>query len=295
MARIRFFSAIAFSLLALGTHSPTSQAQEPFDLLLRPELAKLSASDSFSPLDELSTKQLTEADGRLAGTTGTLLIAKTNQGRWARILVSQARQKIDAEKSVPILLVERFATCMDGEDRALVQSGKDIRLFAGFRFSLDLGQVVPREMPADFEILSDEKNLKIKKEKGTSLWIVKKEVAPPKPVRPSAIDPAKPFGAHWFTGHFRLYDDGRRMGRLEIESDKDGNLSGALYSDKDNKRYELFGKVAMPNHTAQFTVRFPRTEQFFQAWLFTGDGSALAGTTRFGERETGFYATRIRD
>lgn len=295
MARIQLFRPLVMALLTFGAFSRSGMAQDAFDLLPRPELAKMSATDSFAPVDELSIKQLAEADGHLAGTTGTLLIAKTNQGRWARILISQARQKIDAEKSVPILLVERFATCMDGEDRALVQSGKDIRLFAGFRFSLDLGQVVPPEMPADFEIVSDDKHLKIKKDKGASLWIVKKEIAPAKPVKPSSIDATKPFGVHWFTGHYRLYDDGRRMGRLEIEADKDGNLSGALYSDKDNKRYELFGKVAMPNHTAQFTVRFPRSEQYFQAWLFTGDGSALAGTTRFGERETGFYATRIRD
>ncbi len=295
MVRIRLFRPLVLILLTFGGFSRSGLAQSPFDLLPRPELAKLSVSESFEPVDELSIKQLTEADGRLAGISGTLLIAKTNQGRWARILISQARQKIDAEKSVPILLMDRFATCMDGEDRALVQSGKDVRLFAGFRFSLDLGQVVPPEMPADFEIASDGNQLKIKKQKGASLWIVKKEIALVKPVKPSAIDPTKPFGAHWFTGHYRLFDDGRRMGRLEIESDKEGNLSGALFSDKDNKRYELFGKVAMPNHTAQFTVRFPRSEQFFQAWLFTGDGSALAGTTRFGERETGFYAIRVGD
>jgi hypothetical protein len=295
MVQIRLFRSLVLTLLTFGAICRPGLAQNPFDLLIRPELAKLSASESFAPVDELSIKQLTESDGRLPGTPGTLLIAKTNQGRWARILISQARQKIDAEKSVPILLMDRFATCMDGEDRALVQSGKDVRLFAGFRFSLDLGQVVPPEMPADFEIASDGKHLKIKKDKGASLWIVKKEIALVKPVKPSAIDATKPFGPHWFTGHYRLFDDGRRMGRLEIESDKDGNLSGALFSDKDNKRYELFGKVAMPNHTAQFTVRFPRSEQFFQAWLFTGDGSALAGTTRFGERETGFYAIRVSD
>lgn len=295
MVRIRLLRPLMLALLTFGAISRSGLAQDGFDLLPRPELAKLAASDSFAPVDDLSIKQLAEADGRLAGTTGTLLIAKSNQGRWSRILISQARQKIDMEKSVPILLVDRFATCMDSEDRALVQSGKDVRLFAGFRFSLDLGQVVPAEMPADFEIVPDGKSLKIKKDKGAGLWIIKKEIAPAKPVKPAAIDTAKPFGVHWFTGHYRLYDDGRRMGRLEIESDKDGNLSGALFSDKDNKRYELFGKVAMPNHTAQFTVRFPRSEQYFQAWLFTGDGAALAGTTRFGERETGFYATRIRD
>ncbi len=271
----------------------TGRSQEPFDLLVRSELARLSAS--FDAVETLDAKTITLAEGRLMGSPGTLLIAKTQQGRWARMLVSQARQKLEGDKSLPILLVDKFATCMDGEERALTQTGKEVRLFSGFRFSLDLGQVVPAGVPADFVILAEGKGLKIQKEKGSELWIAKQEVVAPKGVKPAAIDVSKPFGPHWFAGHYRLFDDGRRMGRMEIEADKDGNLSGSLFSDKDNKRYDLFGKVAMPNHTAQFTVRFPRSEQFFQAWIFTADGSALVGTTRFGERETGFYATRIKD
>ncbi len=270
-----------------------ARSQEPFDRLGRSELARLSAS--MEAVESLDGKQISQAEGRLEGAPGTLLVAKTQQGRWARILVSQARQKLEGDKSLPILFVDRFATCMDGEERALVQSGKEVRLFSGFRFSLDLGQVVPPEVPADFVILAEGKGLKIQKEKGTQLWIAKQDVVAPKVAKPMAIDTTKPFGPHWFAGHFKLYDDGRRMGRMEIEADKEGNLSGSLFSDKDNKRYDLFGKVAMPNHTAQFTVRFPRSEQFFQAWIFTADGAALVGTTRFGERETGFYATRVKD
>ena len=290
LSMVRNWMVVGFltmSFLGMG------RTQEPFDLLGRSELARLSAS--FEAVESLDGKKMSQADGRLLGSPGTLLIVKTQQGRWARVLVSQARQKLEGDKSLPIVFVDRFATCMDGEERALVQTGKEVRLFLGFRFSLDLGQVVPPEVPADFVILAEGKGLKIQKEKGTELWIAKQEVVAPKVGKPGAIDISKPFGPHWFTGHYRLYDDGRRMGRMEIEADKEGNLSGSLFSDKDNKRYDLFGKVNMPNHTAQFTVRFPRSEQFCQAWIFTADGAALVGTTRFGERETGFYATRVKD
>lgn len=291
-ATLRHFLCICIFLELPGLVS----GQDSFDRLTRPTLLKWSESDSFSPVkEEISSKDLATIEGRFRDQNGAFLLVKTAGGHWARLLVQQARQKIDSEKSVPILMLDRYATSMDGEERALIQSGKEVRLFAGFRYSLDLGQVVPPELPADLEIMVDGKGLKIRKDKATSIWIPSKEISGPKVAKPPAVDTTKPFGPHWFAGHFKLYDDGRRTGRLEIEVDKDGNLSGAMFSDKDNKRYELFGKVGMPNHTAQFTVRFPRTEQYFQATLFTGDGSALTGTTRFGERETGFYAKRIDD
>ncbi len=285
---------VGLLLLAGALFGSHTYAQEPFDRLTRPLLMKWAPSQNFTPIkDEVSAKQIATAEGLFKDHAGTLLLVRSSQGRWARLLIQPARQKLDNDKSVPILLLEKFATCMDGEERALVKSGKEVRLFDGFRFSLDLGQVVPADLPADFVVAADGAALKIRKEKDASIWLPIKEITAPKPVKAPAIDTSKPFGPHWFTGHFQLYDDGRRSGRLEIEADKDGNLSGALFSDKDNKRYELFGKVGSPNHTAQFTVRFPRTEQYFQATLFTGDGSALTGTSRFGERETGFYAKRI--
>ena len=45
----------------------------------------------------------------------------------------------------------------------------------------------------------------------------------------------------------------------------------------------------------RFTVTFPRSEQVFQGMLFTGDGKALAGTSRIADREAAFYAVRIEE
>ena len=52
---------------------------------------------------------------------------------------------------------------------------------------------------------------------------------------------------------------------------------------------------APQKHGVQFTVIFPRTEQTFQGMLFTGDGAALAGTSRIDNRESAFYAVRVED
>ena len=52
------------------------------------------------------------------------------------------------------------------------------------------------------------------------------------------------------------------------------------------------GKVGTPDYAIHFTVQFPRAEQTFQGFLFTGDGKHIAGTSVMNEREAGFYATR---
>ena len=72
-----------------------------------------------------------------------MLIVKTNGGRNAKLLVHPAAQKTDATHSVPTLLIDRYVTYKEGEERTLLATGKNLALFPGFRLSLDMGQVVP--------------------------------------------------------------------------------------------------------------------------------------------------------
>jgi hypothetical protein len=55
------------------------------------------------------------------------------------------------------------------------------------------------------------------------------------------------------------------------------------------------GRVGATPHSVSFTIRFPRSEQTFQGWLFTGDGKALTGYSRLLTREAGFYAVRVEE
>jgi hypothetical protein len=101
------------------------------------------------------------------------------------------------------------------------------------------------------------------------------------------------FEPSYFTGTFRMHDDGRRAGRLVLEVAKDNKtVTGAYYSDKDGQKYEVTGKVGTPAHAIEFVVKYPRTEQVFKGMLFTGTGKAMAGTSRMAERDAAFYATR---
>lgn len=101
------------------------------------------------------------------------------------------------------------------------------------------------------------------------------------------------FEPKYFNGTFKLYDDGRRVGKLVLTVDKDGAIGGSYYADKDGAKYEVTGKVGEPNYSVKFKVQWPRTVQEFQGWMFTADAQAICGVSRMQERESGFYAVRI--
>jgi hypothetical protein len=73
-------------------------------------------------------------------------------------------------------------------------------------------------------------------------------------------------------------------------------VTGYYYSDKEGKKYDVEGKVGVPSpHAIEFKVFYPQTFQAFQGFMFTGDGRAIAGSSKILNRETGFYALRVED
>jgi hypothetical protein len=55
------------------------------------------------------------------------------------------------------------------------------------------------------------------------------------------------------------------------------------------------GKLGPARHALSFTIKLPQVEEQFTGWLFTGDGHAIAGTSKLVDREAGFYAIRIEE
>ena len=82
-----------------------------------------------------------------------LVIAKTDQGNLAKLLVSAGLRKLKpSEKEgplVPVLILERFETIDAGDRRSFKARGKEVMLFDGFQFDLDTGQVVPEGLGGD--------------------------------------------------------------------------------------------------------------------------------------------------
>jgi hypothetical protein len=268
---------------------------DAFDDYTNPLLVKAAAGDAVKEMKQVTPDDLLNNDRVLKGVDGAVLIVRTNGGRNAKLLVHPAAQKTDAAHSVPTLLIDRYVTYKEGEERTLLATGKNLALFPGFRISLDMGQVVPEALGGDLRFIVDGDKSFVEPVGKAKLYLLTKALPEATPKKTGKVVIGEKFEPRYFNGKYKLSDDGRRSGELVLKVDDDGAVTGAYYSDKDGQKYEVRGKVGTPDYSIQFTVQFPRAEQSFQGWLFTGDGKHMAGTSRMNEREAGFYATRMEE
>ncbi len=266
--------------------------QDLFDYYTNPVLARLAEGKNVKPVGQLTPDQIVDHDRVLPRTTSAFLIVRTNGGRWSRLLVQAARQRAPDGKTLPILSIERFVTYKEGEEQTTLVDGKNQSLYAGFRFSLDLGQVVPEALGGDLRFVVDGDKVRTEPVGKAKLYLVTRHDPAVVPKKPGKFVPGERFEAKWFNGTFKLHDDGRRSGKLILKVGEDGKVSGAYYSDRDGQKYEVSGKVSEPQHAVTFQVRLPRVEQTFKGMIFTGNGKAIAGTSRLAGRESAFYAVR---
>jgi hypothetical protein len=265
---------------------------DAFDRYTNPVLARAPGAEGVQELKQLTPDVIADHDHILPDAAGALVIVKTNEGRYSKLLVQPARQKVK-DKAVPILLIDRYVTYKEGEERTVQASGQNVRLFDGFLFSLDVGQVVPAELGGDLRVRVEKGDLVIEPVGKARLYVIAKPLPGAQPKKTEKVVIGESFEPRYFNGTYKLYDDGRRSGTLTLQVDKDGDVTGSYFSDKDGRKYEVDGRIGTPRHNIQFTIKYPRTAQVFQGWLFTGDGRALTGSSRLLDRETGFYAVRV--
>ena len=281
-------------LAALGTLAVVPVAwADAFDPYITPVLAKAIGSDSVKELKELTPDMIGDNDRVLKNISAAFVIVRTNENRLAKLLVVAARQKVvGADKDIPMLLIERFVTYKDGEEQTILTSGKNVALFPGFRFNLDLGQIVPAELPADLQFVAEGETIARALSARRSCTSSRSRCRTSSRRKAPSWWSARSLRSADFNGTFKLNDDGRRSGKLVLKVEDDGTIGGAYYSDRDGAKYDVYGQIGKPSHSIQFTIKFPRTEQVFNGWLFTGDGKFLAGTSRMQDREAGFIAVR---
>jgi hypothetical protein len=281
---------LLFALLLAGA-APPAGASDAFQHYVNPVLGKLIEGKNVQVVKHLTPTLILDNDRVLPKTPSAFLVVRTNGGRLAKLLVQPGKQRV-GDKAVHILSIEEFVTYKEGEERQVLTSGKNQSLYAGFRFSLDLGQVVPEEVGGDLRFVVDGDKVYTEPLGKAKLWLVTKHDPAVVPKKPGKFVMGEKFDVKYFAGTFKLYDDGRRSGKLTLKVDKDGEVTGHYYSDKDGAKYEVKGKVGEPRHSIEFTVVLPRTEQVFKGMLFTGNGKAMAGTSRLANRESAFYAVR---
>jgi hypothetical protein len=266
---------------------------DAFDHYINTVLSKVPDAKGVKEIKQLTPTLIADHDGVLPRTNGALVVIKTNEGRYCKLLIQDARQNISSTESVPILLIDRYITYKEGEEQAVQARGQNIRLFDGFQFNFDIGQVVPANVGGDLRFVAAKDKTYAEPVGKAKLYLVTKplpEATPKKATRPEV---GASFESRFFNGIYKLYDDGRRSGTLHLKVEKKNNVSGKYYSAKDGRKYEVVGKIGSPAHTIEFTIIYPRTRQEFHGWMFTGDGKAIAGFTRLQDRDMGFYALRV--
>jgi len=276
---------------------------DSFDNYTNPILAKIPAGDGVKELKKLTPALILEHNRVLPGNSAAFVVVQTNDGLYSKLLVQTARHRLndEARTQVPILLIDRFVTYREGHERTVQASGQNTYLFSGFRFNLEIGQVVPKELGGDLRFSAEvnpangKPDVFLEPLGKAKLYLLTKPLPEATPKKGQKLIVGDKFETRYFAGKYNLYDDGRRSGSLELTVDDDGEVSGAFYSDKDGRKYGVSGKVGTPKHSIQFTIKYPRTEQNFQGWLFTGDAKALTGSSKIEGREAGFYAVRVEE
>ena len=278
------FVTLSFSAFTVG--------QDRFDSYTRPALSKLIGSETMLVRKSISVQELAEYDRVLPKITASFLVIKTNGNRICKLQVAAGKQKVGDDRFLPVLIIEKFVTFKDGEERAIASTGAGMTLYPGFRLNLDLGQIVPGDLQGDLFVRSESGQMIAEPLGKAQMWQAVQNLPDPFPNQPGKPVPGDKFLAEHWNGSFFLHDDGRRSGTLDLKVDSQGEVNGSYFSAKDGSKYEVRGKTGPAPHAIQFGIRFPRTEQIYQGCIFTGDLSAIAGTSKFGDRETAFYAIR---
>jgi hypothetical protein len=290
MTMNRLSALVALVIIAL----PHQVRADAFDNYTNDILLKVPKAKGAEKIQKLTPEMMVQNSRVLPGIPGTFLVVVNQEGRMSKLLVQPARQKIGQDGTVPIFLIERFVTFQDGEERAIHAQGKMFRLFPDFHFDLDMGQVVPAKLGGDLRFVSKGEDSYVEPVGKAVLYLVTEHLPQANPKKLARPEVGAKFEPRFFEGIYKLYDDGRRSGTMHLNKvAANGDVLGVYYSDKDGRKYEVSGKVGNPAHAIQFRITFPRSVQFFQGLMFTGDGLAITGSSRLQDRETGFYAVRV--
>ena len=272
---------------------PSPSSASDFDRLEGDILPEVIKSVSATSRPTLTLKELDALPPAFADTRASFFVVKTGQGNFTRILASQALRQSPGEPGapVPILVLERFDTFEPGKAGARLARGVGVLLFDGFQIDLDNGQIVPPGQGGDLEFRKDPSGQSLHALGKSALITLSKPITIKAPL--AGPSPGKAILPTDFNGRYKLYADGRPTGTLELEVAPDRQLTGRFRSDPNGTSYPITGEVSTDKpQFAHFKIKFPRTEQEFDAYLASQGKNQLAGTTTMLTRPTGFFALR---
>jgi len=265
-----------------------------FEYYTNPVLDKaVQDGKNVKELKEITSTQLPDFGDVLADSADTVLFVRTNDDRWAKLLVQPARQRFPMNKQAAMMLIEKFVTFKESTERTRKAHGENVHFYPGMRLNLDIGQFVPEKLGGDLIVEDDGQNGFTLKPLGTAkIYVLTKPIPDLVPKKAEKLAIGATFEIRYFIGKYKLHDDGRRSGTLNLEVNESGEVTGTFYSDRDGAKYDVKGTIGGVRHAINLAIKFPQIEQTFTGHLFTGNGKAICGTSKMQDRETGFYAER---
>jgi hypothetical protein len=244
------------------------------------------------PLKELTSGQAGAWKQIGPGISSPCVIVQTNNGHWAKALLSWGLRKSGA-KLVPVVVIDRYVTYDNDRRDVALAAGQNVMLFPGFYFNFEIGQVVPEGQGGDV-LFAEVRKLQ---PSGNARLFGLSGSALPAGGEGEKHDPNDHQGVlpRDFSGNWQIRADGRWNGVGQLTSDDDGNVQGSYTSDDTKSVYMLHGQVTGSPHRLTLEVELANTTQTFEAFLWTKDKSAMAGTTVLADRKFGFYAVRMKE
>jgi hypothetical protein len=291
----RVWSVLIMACIGLGGSSlPRTWAGE-FDRIEGEALAGVPRSQDATPHERLTLAEIDALPNVLRESRSALLVVRTDQGNLARMLVVPALRRAPggAKQVVPVLLLERFDTFDAGNLATRLAREKDVILFDGFQIDLDSGQIVPEDQGGDLQFrVEGEGGPRLEVKNKSKLYTLAKA-----PVLESAALARPSIGRSVipgdFAGRYRLFANGQWSGVLDLKVDGGGGVSGRFRSDLNGASYPVSGQVAADvPHRISFGIKFPRTRQDYEGFLWTEGKGAMAGTLTMLEHAYGFFAIR---
>jgi hypothetical protein len=283
------------TVLSIAVVATTARAEMgEFDRLEGEALARIVRSETVTRLMSLSFQDLDALPAVLTDVRAPLLVVKTGEGHYTRIIATAGLRKAPGEARAPlaVFVLERFDTFESGASGSRLARGAGVVLFDGFQIDLDSGLIVPAGQGGDLECVKGGKNGLILRPLASSLlFCVTKPLSQTGAAK--GPSPGKAIVAADFAGRYTLFADGRWTGRLEIDVADDRSITGRFRSEPNGNSYPVTGDVATdPPHKAEFIIKFPRSQQNYEAYLWTEGKNVLAGTFVMQERRLGFFAVR---
>lgn len=242
------------------------------------------------PLAELSLDGAGKLKTLSSKIDSPCVVVKTDEGNWVKALVSWGFRK-GPDKPIPVLVIERFVTYRFDRTNVTTAAGSNVMLFAGFSFDFDIGQVVPAQYGGDIRL--DEAGLLKPHEKVEIFGVSGSQL---EDEEPEQNDPNDHEGVlpRDFSGQWQVNVDGRWKGEWDLIIDDVGKCTGTYRSDESKSSYEVTGRISGAPHRLRLQLHLDNATQVFDAYLWTKDKAAMAGTTTLAERTFGFYALRAK-